>query len=67
MLVTAVEPDDGVVLEPVAVLVLSAMAMPENSAALSARVAVLGLVTVMVLPVTKALMLRADRMTKRLL
>src|SRR5881409_2400810 len=58
--VVAVDPDDGVVLAPLALAVLSRAAVfesPENSLARSTRPAAFGCVTVMRLPIVRALTL----------
>src|SRR5206468_11936994 len=67
--VAAVKPESGVVLLPLPVLVLSNvpdLARPENSSAVSARLAVVdGNVTVMVLPAARAFTVWAERITVR--
>jgi len=67
-LVVAVVPDDGDVLLPVALAVLSRVPdvpRPENSSALIARAASEGCVTVMVFPLTRAAVIGAEKMTLR--
>lgn len=66
--VEVVDPEEGAVLLPVALLVLSRVelaARPENSAALTARAATEGWVTLMVLPAASAATLCADKITVR--